>query len=228
MAELLTVMKCEIKETEVLRFQGYRRGKFPEGEASEILRREIEEGYHLVEPKAIYAEAPIERIEDEEIILDGNLRLKVGKNIREWEGAEYLGMALCTVGSALEERVAQLFAQQDFAAALMLDSVGSVVAENAADQTNHLLCLRAKAKGLGTGPRLSPGYGKWRLLDQKVLFSILPAEKIGMKLNEQCMMTPRKSVSFCLGIGKSMKSRIKANPCRYCGMESCQYRKRGD
>jgi hypothetical protein len=105
----------------------------------------------------------------------------------------------------------------------MLDSVGSVAVESVADKVNYLLCEHARARNMNTGPRLSPGYGKWRLREQKVIFSLLPGERIGIRLNEQCMMRPVKSLSFCLGIGRALPPREKINPCRYCGMKDCPY-----
>jgi|GEM_PF-4616954 len=38
---------------------------------------------------------------------------------------------------------------------------------------------RACRLGIKTGPRLSPGYGKWELAEQRVLFALLPGERIG-------------------------------------------------
>ena len=223
--EITKDIKVRIQEEEVLRLQGYGKGKLPSKEVKEILIREIEEGYRLIEPISIYTEVKVEAIESEIIRLAGGLALRVGNPLKDWSGAEYLGVALCTIGSRLEERVAQLFDQQELAPALMLDSVGSVAVESVADQINYLFCHRASLRGINKGPRLSPGYGKWALSDQRVLFRLLPGEEIGIRLNDQCMMIPRKSVSFCLGMGRTIGDSWEASPCRHCVMEGCQYRK---
>ena len=209
----------------MLRLQGYRKDKPLRQAVKDILVREIQESYRLVEPVSLYTEVKVEALDRGIITLAGGLVLKVEEAARDWRGAERLGIALCTIGPALEERAEQLFAQQEFAPALMLDSAGSIAVESLADQMNYVFCHKAHLRGSNTGPRQSPGYGRWGLTDQRVLFSLLPGEKIGIRLNEQCMMIPRKSISFCLGIGKVVGEDQGVNPCRHCGIESCQYRR---
>lgn len=76
-----------------------------------------------------------------------------------------------------------------------------------------------------TGPRLSPGYGKWDLAEQRVLLSLLPSERIGVSLNESSMIVPRKSISFCVGMGQGLVSGGAINPCGHYGVEDCKYRR---
>lgn len=92
------------------------------------------------------------------------------------------------------------------------------------DQVNQFICQKALDSGMNVGLRLSPGYGKWLLTDQRIIFGLLPGENIGVYLTDRCMMIPQKSVSFCTGLG-IQESLRDLNPCRYCGMPNCQYRK---
>ncbi|MFC2060015.1 vitamin B12 dependent-methionine synthase activation domain-containing protein [Chloroflexota bacterium] len=210
-----------IKRTAVLRRLGYRTGEVkPEIEA--ILSREIEEGYHLITPRAVYSRQPVKEHQQGTITLNNQLSLNTGSLAEEWLGSEHLGVVICTIGPALEDKVDELFAKDDYLSALILDSAGSVVVEALADEINYLLCRRERGAGNKVGPRASPGYGKWHLSHQKLFFSLLPAHQIKVRLNQQCMMIPRKSISFCLGIGKGLDYRF--NPCRRCGKEGCGYR----
>jgi len=223
--EFLYDLQVDIREKEVLRLLGYKRkGAEPMGQVKEILKDAVKEGHKLVQPKAVYTWVKVEEVNGASL-LEGGLRLGIGSGIRSWKGAEYLAIALCTIGSELENKVSGLFAQKDFALALMLDSIGSVASESVADHVNYLICQRANLLGVRVGHRLSPGYGKWELQDQRVLFSILPSEKIGVQLSEHCTMIPQKSISFCVGAGKGIDRERKINPCRHCSMESCQYRR---
>ncbi|MBE0414996.1 MAG: hypothetical protein IBX36_00440 [Dehalococcoidia bacterium] len=221
--ETIKEIKVRIKGKEVLRLQHYR-GK-PTPAVEELLCTEIEDGYSLSEPKALYTQVRVKEVVGRSIILDNGLMLGAGHALKDWRGSEYLGVAICTIGSPLEDRVAELFVQGEYPAALMLDSVGSAAADSVADYVNHFICQRAKGLSLGVGARLSPGYGKWDLRDQKVLFALLPGEKVGVRLNENCMMIPRKSVSFCVGLGAALDSEQKINPCRHCNMGGCKYRR---
>ena len=222
--ELLRRIEVRIREGEVLRLVGHK-GERPIGDIEDILAQEIEEGYRLVEPKAIYTQVRVKEGNGGSLVLEAGTRLNIGNGISLWEGADCLGVALCTIGSALENRASELFAQGEYPAALLLDSVGSVAVESVADYVNFLICQEADRLATKAGPRLSPGYGKWELADQRVLFSLLPGEKIGVGLNEDCMMVPRKSISFCVGMGKGLGGERVINPCRYCGVEGCKYRR---
>jgi hypothetical protein len=87
-----------------------------------------------------------------------------------------------------------------------------------------MACERLSAEGVEAGPWLNPGYLDWPLTDQRLIFSLLPAESIGVALNDSCMMVPRKSVTICAGIGVSGSS-AGFNRCRHCGVAKCQFRR---
>jgi len=220
--ELIQGIEVRIGEQEVRRLVGY---KGERACVEEVLAQEIEEGYRLIEPKAIYTQAKVKESSGGSLVLEEGIRLCIGSGISSWEDADYLGVAVCTIGSALEDRASELFDQGEYPTALILDSAGSVAVESVADYVNFHICQRASRLGIRVGPRLSPGYGKWELAEQRVLFSLLPGEKIGVSLNENCMMVPRKSISFCIGMGQGLVSERAINPCRHCGMEDCKYRR---
>jgi len=223
---LLENIRAFISPEEVLRYQGYKEGLHKKSDTiNQLLESVVQEGYRLIRPKAIFTRVTIREMVEESITLDNGLTLKAGHGLKDWRGSEYLGVALCTIDSALEDRVSELFLEGEYPAAFMLDSVGSVAVDSVADYVNHFICQRAKDLDIGVGPRLSPGYGKWDVREQRAIFALLPGEKIGVRLNEHCMMIPRKSVSFCVGMGEGVESGKVIDPCRYCGMEDCQYRR---
>ncbi len=222
-AKTLEGLKVKVNEDYVLKLQAS--GRKPGGRIKEILAYEIEEAYCLMQPRAIWAEAIVKEIADGIVNLEGRFVLHAGDIAKEWEGSQLLAMAVCTIGSALEQKVAELFAQREFAKAMMLDSVGSAAVESVADEVNYAICQRAETLGLKTSPRSSSGYGKWNLTDQRVLLGATHAYRIGVRLNEQYMMIPRKSVSFAIGIGSIMVGAEDATPCRRCGREGCEYRR---
>jgi cobalamin-dependent methionine synthase I len=147
------------------------------------------------------------------------------------EGLDYLrdhqltGLALCTIGPELENKVRELMATGQEPEGYVLDAVGSVAAEATADVINAKICHWAAAHDLGATPRFSPGYGDWSLEEQRVIFRLLPAEKIGMRLNPSCMMIPRKSVSFAVIFQKKDQAQKITSPCERCGLDNCPFRK---
>jgi hypothetical protein len=138
--------------------------------------------------------------------------------------AHQVGVGLCTIGKGLEEESLRRSSHGAPLDALILDAVGSAAAEAAAAALNSELCAEAGRAGLFASPRVSPGYGKWDVTGQKVLFALLPAEKLGVRLTEGLMMVPRKSVSFAVNFlkvrphGYGCRSR-----CARCGLKNCPY-----
>jgi hypothetical protein len=142
-----------------------------------------------------------------------------------FKGQNLIALGLCTIGDELEDKVNQLSQKGDLARAVILDAMGSVAAESAADFLNLQICEWCQERGWGSSQRFSPGYGNWPLEGQKFIFSLLPAEKIKVKLNQSCMMIPRKSVSFAVKIGEEFKSLKKKRICEICDLKDCPYRK---
>lgn len=56
-------------------------------------------------------------------------------------------------------------------------------------------------------PRFSPGYGDLPLSFQRKVFDLLKPERIGITLNKQCFMTPTKSVTALIGLGKKQEKK---------------------
>lgn len=140
------------------------------------------------------------------------------------EPGAWAGLGLCTVGDALEAESSRL-AARDLLAALVVDAVGSVAAEAAADALNARLCAEAAARGLFAAPRLSPGYGAWDVACQERLLALLPAAELGVTLTSGQMMRPRKSVSFAAPLGPAAIAGAAGSPCERCGMRNCRHRR---
>ena len=63
-------------------------------------------------------------------------------------------------------------------------------------QADRIIAQAARDMGLWPSKRFSAGYGIWDIREQAYVFSMLPAEEIGVRLTDTFMMVPRKSVSF--------------------------------
>jgi cobalamin-dependent methionine synthase I len=109
-------------------------------------------------------------------------------------------------------------------AAVVLDAIGSAAAEATARYANERIDEMAAAVGLKTSCRASPGYGDWDVKEQKNLFELVPAERIGVTLTASSMMVPRKSVSFAVHIAEEPVRLRSEGSCRNCDLETCSYR----
>ena len=218
-------IKVQISEKLVLRLQGYlNQEDSPSSTVEKLLAQEIEEGYQLVQPHAAYGEMTARLADESAVVLEDGTTLNIGRATSEWLGLERVGLGLSTIGSALEERINQLFAEGDYAAAVMLDSVGSVAVGDVVSQIDTTACVHARERGMTAGPRLEPGVAGWDITDQTVLFTLLPAQELKVRLNKQCLMIPRKSVSFVIGMGKELPSPPGRHPCWRCNLVHCPFR----
>jgi hypothetical protein len=200
-----------IARKEILRLLGAGRKGGPLREDTLKMIQEAEAlGRELIEPQGVYR--ILERPET------GYL-----SPLRDHDRA---ALAICTIGSRLEEKVKELMATGREPEGYILDAVGSVAAEAAADVVNAGICHWAEDHGLAAAPRFSPGYGDWSLEEQREIFRLLPAGQIGMHLNPSCMMIPRKSVSFAVRFVEAGEQPPSGNPCDRCGLENCPFRKK--
>ncbi len=216
----------EVDPHEVLRLQGYRRpSDVPTPEVLEILDSGMGEARRLFQPRWMYREFPVESVGPDGCQLQAELRLLIQGIAERWGSIQSLGLAVCTIGGAIEDRIEALFAEREFPLAFMLDSLGSAATEALAEGIHRQLCADRLAHGLKVTPRESPGYPRWVIEDQRKVFSLLPMETIGVELNPYCVMIPRKSISFAVGVGPEARMGSSFSPCQSCDMRGCAYRR---
>jgi len=222
---VLEGLPLAIDRDEVLRFQGYQKGvDLPSPAVVAIFEEALTLGERLMAPRLVYRAAPVEE-RGADLLVAGGERLAIPQIGRLWGPIEAVGAGVCTVGEAIETRVRELFDAREFPLAVMLDSVGSAAAESLAEYANDLLCQAALPEGLKVTNRVSPGYAGWDTAEQARLFRLCPGEPIGVALNEACVMTPAKSISWLVGVGPEARVDHYFAQCRRCWMRDCAYRR---
>ncbi len=144
--------------------------------------------------------------------------------------ADYLSLFAVTVGEPVTSQISTLFAEGDFALAVMLDAAASEGTELAADTLETLVWrdVRQSAK-VGRDSkmvRFSPGYCGWHTSGQKRLFEYLRPQQIGIELGDSYLMQPLKSISGVFVGGPKDIFIFEDNfPfCRDCDTRSCRDR----
>lgn len=137
--------------------------------------------------------------------------------------SESTALFLCTAGPEIGRRSRMAMQERDLLTGYIYDVIGSEVAEAAADLMQKDLEANAGTDGFRITNRYSPGYCGWDVAEQHKLFSFFPDNFCGITLTESALMTPVKSVSGIIGIGKN----VKHNPytCGMCDMKDCIYRR---
>jgi hypothetical protein len=222
---VLTALPLAIDPDEVLRFQGYKRSvDTPPPEVVALFDEALALGRRFIAPRAVVRWLPVTR-QDDDAIEAGGATLTIPGLGQLWGPVEWVAVAVCTIGGELERRVAELWDARELPLAAMLDSVGSGAVESLAEYVNDLLCQEAIPLGLPVTNRVSPGYGRWDVGEQRTLFSVCPADSIGVSLNEACFMRPVKSISLLAAAGARAKVDHYFSQCARCWMPACAYRR---
>lgn len=210
---------------EVLRFQGYTKGlDVPPADVLALFDAALAEGRALMAPRAVVRWLPVEGRTPDALEVDGTTLTIPGIG-RAWGAVSHVAAAVCTIGDALERRVAALWDARELPLAVMLDSVGSGAVESLAEYVNDVLCHQGLGVGLRVTNRISPGYWTWDVTEQRLLFRLCPGDAIGVTLNDACFMTPGKSISLLAGAGPDARVDHYFTQCARCWMRDCAYRR---
>lgn len=177
---------------------------------------------NLLDAAAMYDVVSVKEFHHETIELEGGDAFEGPLAARALAGAEKVALAVCTIGPALEARVNQLFGD-DPVRAITLDGAGTAALRRISEAVIEKLREIAAEQDWGLGMRAQPGQEGWSIWQQRVIFERLPTDEIGVRLTDSCLMIPRKSVSFAIGMGPHM--RPDAVACDFCSKrERCPWR----
>jgi hypothetical protein len=148
----------------------------------------------------------------------GSLRCgsKIAKQIM---GSDSFALFVTTAGNSFDAWVKSKATGGDVLAEYLCSSIGSVIAEKVADMLQEQIRSIASASGRGITNRYSPGYCSWNIREQQEIFTLLPADRIGVTLTPSYLMKPIKSVSGIIGIGPENKP--GPYMCDMCNMTNC-------
>lgn len=108
-------------------------------------------------------------------------------------------LALCTLGPQLDEAI-QTRTQDDLLAAVLLKEIGAAWIVIITRELHKSLRNLTQQRGLKAGPAYRPGVGRWPLETQRTVFAKLPAELIGVSLDEYLFMRPVLSTSLIIPV----------------------------
>ena len=144
---------------------------------------------------------------------------------RCWGRVEAVVAAVATVGGEPEALVDARRGAGLALDAALLDSAASAAAECLAEWANDYLCRLGVVAGLRVTNRISPGLERWTLDEQATVFRLSRAGEIGVALRSDGEMTPAKSISFLVGVGRTARVDHYFVQCRRCWAEGCAERR---
>ncbi len=142
---------------------------------------------------------------------------------RRLQDSEYTLLFAATVGLEIDRRILRAESTNS-AKALLLQAFGAERIESLCDAFCGEVTKACEERGYTVGSRFSAGYGDFPLERQRDIFALLDCERgIGLTLNDSLLMTPTKSVTALLPIGKKMKR--EEGGCAICDKQDCPNRK---
>ncbi len=121
--------------------------------------------------------------------------------------ADELALFAVTLGAAVSERIAELFAAGEYALGGALDAAASEATELTATHVARTVLGKVRHAGRATDATralgYSPGYCGWNITGQRALFAAFEPGRVGITLTDSCLMEPVKSVSGVVVIGRA-------------------------
>lgn len=210
----------QIDFREALRYLGFS-GKEPDDTTKELLLSCEKELRRVMDGKFIYKVFDLE----EGQIPNCTFKLEGESVAKHLEGCKKVVFMCATVSAGVDAliRKKQILGMAE---AMIIDSLASVAVEQVCDVAEKI--IMENFPGYEHTWRFGLGYGDLPLTGQKDFLELLDAPKrIGVCVNKSSMLTPVKSVTCIMGIGRQLKAE-KTRNCDFCNMkEHCQFRKEG-
>lgn len=150
-------------------------------------------------------------------IKSGNL----GTNLKGCERAVLLG---ATLGPGVD-RLLRRYSLTDMARVAVLQACAAAMLEEYLDDWQEGLKREQEKEGYYLRPRFSPGYGDFSIGHQGEILRMLDAAKrIGLSMTDGNMLTPSKSVTAAIGLGRTNVP-CHRKGCEKCRKTDCAYRR---
>ena len=194
---LRTYCAPAFNKKEIFRYAGVR-GDAPEPDA--LLRECLDEVESKFVYRICYREFAISRYDSH---LDlGFIKTESAGLKKNLSGCESIVLFAATVGMEIDRLVAR-YATVSPTRSLLFQAIGAERIESLCDVFCREIAEEKAKIGFQTCPRFSAGYGDFPLEAQKQIFAVLDCpRKIGLTLNQSLLMSPSKSVTAIIGVGK--------------------------
>lgn len=139
-------------------------------------------------------------------------------------GCEEVLFFAVTLGTEVDRRLKR-YQIMEVSKAAVLQACAAAYLEEACDFYQEQLEEQYRREEKFLRPRYSPGYGDFKIQYQEDILQMLDAaKKIGLTRTDSYMLTPSKSVTAVIGVGKE-QTRCPKNGCEICEKTDCTYRR---
>ncbi len=208
---------------QVLRYMGYPQRAYPGEKVLARVRHALEASSCCIRPQGAYALHEVVPNARRLLVLAGGETFtgRIGEYLG---GVTRVAVFVATAGPAIVARANDAMAAGDAMEGLVLNAIGSHVADAAVAFISQKLRAGIPAGENITLP-FSPGYCGIPLAQQRKIFRLVDATAIGVELLPAFVMRPVKSMSGLIGIGPADSISASENPCQRCSLVNCEMRR---
>ena len=144
-------------------------------------------------------------------------KINLGYSKRFFKDAELALESIYTIGDALELESVNASKRGDHLEAYFFDIIGLIALDKTCQAVIKIAEASARKRGWGVSPFLSPGsiHG-WGLEEQKKLASLLPIDEIDVRIREDAVLSPFKTISCMIGLGPTFTQHQVGTTCQVC------------
>ena len=218
-------LRVDIDKEQVCRLIGYSNDYKLSPRISALIDDYAKHAHQLINPLYTYVIRDVEWARGSIAFIEGSVIFKSQVIVQLLEQCRQIAVFVATIGKYLEETAWKLARDGLILQATVLDAVGSDAVEKVADCVQDRIREIAETKGLAISRRFSPGYCDWNIGQQRMLFSALIGNTMGVRLTGECLMIPQKSISGIIGLGPQDGNVESYDPCIFCQKEDCPGRR---
>jgi hypothetical protein len=225
MQNVLGGFRYEVDLGDVSRMMGYPSAETISESVRDLCFEQIRRLEDLIDPWGGHRVVRIESVDHETVHLEFGRRLKSRRLARLLRRATDLEVCIATVGTRVTTAVNNLVAAGAIVEALALDAAASAATTSLMTLLRARVCKEAREQNFGTTLAYGPGFIGWRIEDTTTVFSLFEGDPLPVRLNEQLMIIPAKSLLNVMGIepgGPTTRSEVV--PCRLCDLTRCSLR----
>lgn len=194
----------------------------PHAHLMEAVSNILESCRSLWQPMAVYRWCELVWEENEKVCInaqgsDQSVCLTMGGASSFLGKARKILVGVYTVGRELEEHAERATREKRVFDGYLYDIIGLAALDALAAAVGSVAENYAAERGWGVGPLLSPGSVQgWDMGDQAILCSLLPLQMIDVKIQDNGVLAPFKSISFIIGTGPDYRAARVAHTCDVC------------
>ena len=221
----------EIEKREVLRYLQYKNQNINE-DLLKTIEESIEHTRKIINPKFIFRKYPIKRVvnkynKKQVIFPKVNLTLESDDIYNLFEECDECILMAATLGLEIEIEIRKL-TYVNLTKGVIVDACATTAIEEVCDIVQDNIGRELLREDKYITYRYSPGYGDLSIEKNIDINNVLNSHKeIGLTVNENGIMIPRKSVVALIGISNKNTKNTKKS-CDNCNnRQNCQYKKEG-